>query len=142
MFIQTAKDRQVLEEIVAAQLKNWKNRDKLVAAEVAKHGDFYRRKKQIFYDTDMIQEVQEETVRMCPDCQGYITIDSHAHKNHDTRIFGVSIPIYACDNCQTEAREEYKNRLTHPEYEYVYLQDKKGDDYRAYNMRTKKETVY
>ena len=87
----------------------------------------------------MIQEFQEETVRMCPNCQGYITIDSHAHKStHDTRIFGISIPIYACDNCQAEAREEYRKRLNRPEYEYVYLQDKKGDEYRAYNMRDKK----
>jgi len=143
MFVQAAKDRKTLEEVVAAQLENWKNRDRLVEAEVAKHGDFYRRKKQIFYDTDMIQEHQEETIRMCPDCQGYKTIDSHAHRGvDDTRIFGVSIPIYACENCQTEAREEYKIRLIHPEYEYVYLQDKKEDEYRAYNTRTKKETVY
>ena len=139
----TTKDRQALEEIVAAQLKNWKNRDKLVEAEVAKHGDFYRRKKQIFYDTDMIQESQEETIRMCPDCQGYVTIDSHAHgSGRDTRIFGVSIPIYSCNNCQAEAREKSEIRLLHPEYDYVYLQDKKEDEYRAYNMRTKKETVY
>lgn len=144
MFVLAAKDRQVLEEIVAAQLKNWKNRDKLVEAEMAKHEDFYRRKKQIFYDTDMIHEYQEETIRQCPECQGYMTIDSRAHGGilHDARVFCVSIPIYACENCQAEAREEYINRLNHPEYQYVYLQDKKGDEYKAYNMRTKKETVY
>ncbi|HWR25315.1 MAG TPA: histone deacetylase, partial [Methanosarcina sp.] len=133
MFTQVERDRQALEEVVAAQLENWKNRDKLVEAEAAKHRDFYRRKKQIFYDTDMIQEYQEETIRMCPDCQGYVTIDSRAHRIQDTRIFGISIPIYACGRCQAEAREEYKLRLNHPEYEYVYLQDKKGDEYRAYN---------
>ncbi|HEY3360261.1 MAG TPA: histone deacetylase [Methanosarcina sp.] len=143
MFVQAAKDRKTLEEIVAAQLENWKNRDRLVEAEVAKHGDFYSQKKQIFYDTDMIQEFQEETIRMCPNCQGYKTIDSHAHRSgDDTRIFGVSVPIYACENCQAEAREEYKKKLNRPEYEYVYLQDKKEDEYRAYNMRTKRETIY
>ncbi|KKH47467.1 histone deacetylase [Methanosarcina sp. 1.H.A.2.2] len=143
MFVQAARDRQILKEVVATQLENWKNRERLVEAEVAKHGDFYRRKKQIFYDTDMIQEFQEETVRMCPDCQGYVTIDSHAHRSiNDTRIFGVSVPIYACASCQAEAREEYRKRLNYPEYEYVYLQDKKADEYRAYNTRTKQETVY
>ena len=55
---------------------------------------------------------------------------------------GVSIPIYACDSCQAQAREEYVKRLSHPEYGYVYLQDKKGDEYRAYNMKTKKDTIY
>lgn len=142
MFVQASRDRKTLEEIVATQLENWKNRDRLVEAEVAKHGDFYRRKKQIFYDTDMIQESQEETIRMCPDCMGYKTIDSHARGSVGNRIFGVSIPIYACENCQAEAREEYRKKLIHPEYDYVYLQDKKQDEYRAYNTRTKKETVY
>jgi hypothetical protein len=80
---------------------------------------------------------------MCPDCQGYKTIDSNAYRNGEfTRIFGVSIPIYACENCQDEAREEYRIRLIHPEYEYIYLQDKKEDEYRTYNMKTKKEMVY
>jgi len=91
----------------------------------------------------MIQEFQEETVRMCPDCQGYVTIDSRAHSSiNDTRIFGVSVPIYACSRCQAEARKEYEKRLNSHEFEYVYLQDKKADEYRAYNMRTKQETVY
>jgi acetoin utilization deacetylase AcuC-like enzyme len=142
MFVQTERDRQTLEGVVAAQLTNWRNREKLVEAEVAKHKDFYRRTKQIFYDTDMIQEYQEETIRMCPNCQGYITIDSRAHKVRDIRIFGVSIPIYSCDQCQAEAREEYKLRVDHQEYDYVYLQDKKGDEYRAYNTRIRQEKVY
>ncbi|WP_243684807.1 hypothetical protein [Methanosarcina barkeri] len=78
-----------------------------------------------------------------PDCLGYKTIDSHAHGGvGNPRIFGVSIPIYACEKCQAEAREEYKKKLIHPEYDYVYLQDKKQDEYRAYNTRTKRETVY
>lgn len=143
MFVLSAKDRQALEATVAAQLKNWKNRDELVEAEVEKYGDFYRHKKQIFYDTDMIQEMQEETIRMCPNCQGYVTIDSRANRGmFNTRIFGVSIPIYACSNCQAEAREEYKNRLNSPQYEYVYLQDKKEDEYKAYNTKTRHETLY
>lgn len=143
MFIQASRDRLVLEEIVESQFENWKNRDKLVEAEVAKYGDFYRRKKQIFYDTDMIQELQEETIRMCPECHGYVTIDSQAHSHiSGSRIFGISIPIYACDRCQAEAREEYRKRLSSPAYSYVYLQDKKADEYIAYNSRTKKETSY
>lgn len=143
MFVQTARDRQVLEEIVTTQLKNFKNSDRLVEAEIAKQGDFYRRKKNIFYDTDMIQEVQEETIRMCPNCQGYITIDSHAHKSiKDIRIFGISVPIYSCDSCQAEARQEYRKRINYQEYAYIYLQDKKEEEYRAYNMKTKEETAY
>ncbi|MCQ1536819.1 histone deacetylase [Methanosarcina sp. KYL-1] len=143
MFVQASRDRKVLDEIVATQLENWKNRDFLVEETVKGLGDFYHRKKQIFYDTDMIQEFQDETIKMCPDCQGYVTIDSHAHRSiNDTRVFGVSVPIYACKNCQAEAREEYKKRIRDPVYEHVYLQDKKADEYRAYDMRTKKETVY
>lgn len=143
MFVQAARDRKVLDDIIATQLENWKNRDFMVEETVAELGKFYSRKKQIFYDTDMIQEFQDETVRICPDCQGYLTIDSHAHRSiNDTRIFGISVPIYACKNCQAEAREEYQKRIQNSVYDHVYLQDKKADEYRAYDMKTKKETVY
>jgi hypothetical protein len=80
---------------------------------------------------------------MCPDCNGYVTIDSRAHRSiNDARIFGVSVPIYACNHCQAEAREGVWEKDHSPVYEYVYLQDKKADEYRAYNMRTRQETVY
>jgi len=45
-------------------------------------GDFIRRKKRIFYDTDMINESQEETVRLCPKCSGYMTISSQAQRGY------------------------------------------------------------
>ncbi len=142
MFVQAKRDRQVLDEIIRTQLENWKNRDFLVEEAVSDLGDFYRRKKNIFYDTDMIQESQEESVRMCPDCLGYMTIDSQAQHGHSgAKIFAVSVPIYACEKCQKEAIEEYRDRVQDIKYDYVYLQDKKADVYKSYNTRTRQETV-
>ena len=53
MFVQAARDRQVLEEIVTAQLKNWKNRDKLVEAEVAKHQGIFTAEKNRSFTTQI-----------------------------------------------------------------------------------------
>ncbi|AKB24971.1 hypothetical protein MSMTP_1502 [Methanosarcina sp. MTP4] len=142
MFVQAKRDRQTLDEIIRVQLENWKNRDFLVEETVASLGDFYRRKKNIFYDTDMIQESQEESVRMCPDCLGYMTIDSQAqHGYSGEKVFCVSIPIYACEKCRKEAIEAYRNRTHDIKYDHVYLQDKKADVYKTYNPKTRQETV-
>ena len=142
MFVQAKRDRQVLDEIVRVQLENWKNRDFLVEEAVSDLGDFYRRKKSIFYDTDMIQESQEESVRMCPDCLGYMTIDSQAqHGYSGAKVFCVSIPIYACEKCRKEALEVYRDHTHDIKYDYVYLQDKKADVYKSYNPKTRQERV-
>jgi len=90
----------------------------------------------------MIQEAQEESVRMCPKCPGYMTIDSTGqHRHRSTKIFGVSVPIYACKECQQEAREEYRSKLHDIRYDYIYLQDKKADRYSSYNVKTGQETL-
>lgn len=142
MFVQASRDRQVLDEIISTQLENWANRDFLTEEALARYGDFYRHKKSIFYDTDMIQEAQEESVRMCPKCPGYMTIDSTGqHRHRSTKIFGVSVPIYACKECQQEAREEYRSKLHDIRYDYIYLQDKKADRYSSYNVKTGQETL-
>lgn len=142
MFVQASRDRQVLDEIVKTQLENWANRDFLVEEAVDRYGDYYRHKKNIFYDTDMIQETQEESVRLCSKCPGYTTIDSTGHQGHrSTRIFAVSVPIYSCETCRKEALEEYKEHLYDIKYDYIYLQDKKKDQYRAYNVKMRQESV-
>ncbi|MDD2438985.1 MAG: histone deacetylase [Methanosarcinaceae archaeon] len=142
MFVQASRDQEALETIISTQLENWDNRDFLTEEAFAKNEAFYRHRKNIFYDTDMIQEFQEESIRMCPKCQGYISIASTGQKSYKTtKIFGVSVPIYACKACQQEAFEEYKSKTHDLKYDYVYLQDKKADQYRAYNVKLRQETL-
>ena len=97
-------------------------------------GKFFTREKNIYYDTDGISESQEERVRICPDCPGYLLIDSKASRGSfkKTRIFAVSIPRLACEDCHQEALEEFERvcRELKRVYDYLYLQDLKADEYR------------
>ncbi len=133
-----------IEAIVQHQKDAWDRRDELTDTAVSRAGPFYRRKKSIFYDTDMISESQEESVRMCPHCPGYMTISSRASKGYGTsdKVFGVFVPLFACHRCREEAKEEYESRKTDSAFDYIYLQDKTADDYRCYNVHEKNERVY
>ncbi len=71
------RDRRVLQGV-------WDARDELTAKAVERAGPFFRRHKNIFYDTDGIRERQTESVKMCPDksCPGYMTIDTDAVRGY------------------------------------------------------------
>ncbi|MGM0500415.1 MAG: histone deacetylase family protein [Bacillota bacterium] len=119
-----------IKETVAQLKKIWENRESRDLKEV--YGDFskfYSREKNIFYDTAGINESQTEKVRVCPDCQGYLIIESKAAKSRfsSSQIMAVSIPKLACDHCHQEAREKYKKLKE--EHNNVYLQDLKEDEY-------------
>ena len=43
--------------------------------------EIYSQRKRIYYDTDQIQEIQEERVYYCPDCQGLYQVTSQAQKS-------------------------------------------------------------
>ena len=127
------QDQSITEEIketVARLKKIWKNRNSRDLKEV--YGDFskfYSRDKNIFYDTAGINESQTEKVRVCPDCQGYLIIDSKAGKSRfsSSQITAVSIPKLVCEHCYREARERFEELKK--EQEKVYLQDLKADEY-------------
>ena len=93
------------------------------------YSTFYSRDKSIFYDTAGINEKQSEKVRVCNQCQGYLIIDSKAGKSSfsSNQVMAVSIPKLVCDQCYQEAKEKFDNLKN--EYESVYLQDLKADEY-------------
>ncbi|MDF0590117.1 histone deacetylase family protein [Candidatus Methanocrinis natronophilus] len=124
----------------------WEAREKLTAKAVERAGPFFRRRKDIFYDTDGIRERQTESVKMCPDkgCPGYMTIDTDAARGygHSDSGFGVFVPLFACKSCREEGREEYEAHKTDSRYNYIFFQDKNRDDYRLYSTRMHNERVY
>ncbi len=124
----------------------WEARDELTETAVERAGPFFRRRKNIFYDTDGIQEKQTESVKMCPDksCPGYMTIDTDAVRGYGMSDsgFGVFVPLFACKRCREEAREEYEAHKTDSRYNYVYFQDKNSDNFRLYSTRMHNERVY
>ena len=124
----------------------WEARDELTAKAVERAGPFFRRRKNIFYDTDGIREKQTESVKMCPEksCPGYMTIDTDAVRGYGSSDsgFGVFVPLFACKRCRVEAREEYEAHKTDSRYNYIYFQDKNSDNFRLYSTRMHNERVY
>ncbi|MCX5840177.1 MAG: histone deacetylase [Deltaproteobacteria bacterium] len=101
----------------------WKKRDALKAKLVG-DAQYVRRRKSIYYDTDGISEQQEETVRICEDCGGRVTIDSMADTG--MRIFAVIVPGQSCPACR-QAGEEVFEKTGKGKYHQVFFQDRDRD---------------
>ena len=64
-------------------------------------GTYYTRNKNIFYDTDGIHEQQTESVMVCEDCSGVLSIETRSTVN--PLCLGIQIPFGACDRCREES---------------------------------------
>lgn len=143
-FVQSQEMKDEIEATVGQLQTIWDERDTLVENALSELGDFYRRRKRIFYDTDMINESQEEAVRICPDCAGYMTIASTAQRGYGilNTAYCVSLPRGACSSCREDAREEYEEHVGDRKFGYVYLQDKDRDAFRSCNNMTRTQKSY
>jgi acetoin utilization deacetylase AcuC-like enzyme len=112
-----------IEKDAAEIFRMWKKRDTLKAKLVG-DAQYIRRRKSIFYDTDGISEQQEETVRICEDCGGLVTIDSVADTG--VRIFAVIVPGQNCPACR-QAGEEVFEKTGKGKYQQVFFQDRDRD---------------
>jgi acetoin utilization deacetylase AcuC-like enzyme len=108
-------------------------------------GETYVREKGIFYDTDGIHEQQQETVRICGKCPGWLRIDSRARGGRfgARRVWAMAIPWAACERCADEARAQYQSMMRNPgaSYNWIYLQDRLTDQYHRYEPATGRELV-
>ncbi|MEC9488471.1 MAG: histone deacetylase [Halanaerobium sp.] len=125
------KDR--IKETVQQVRELWESRDSADLADLfrpyhqvvrGKKKQFYKRKKQIYYDTDGILEEQIEKVRWHEKCPGYLTIASRSRDQNDYHVFAVHIPATACQECLDDARAEYEGAVELEEgYDLVQLQN-------------------
>ncbi len=104
----------------------WENREKVSQAMLAKCGDTWSRRKNIYYDEEGINETQDETVHYCPHCSGYLTIETRAT---NTRFGRQSAYIVAtnwdtCYHCQQQALAEAMETKADRSWQYVLYQDK------------------
>lgn len=120
---QTPQTTRAIEQQVAAIYDLWKGRASRRAA-LVKGKEYLHRDRSIFYDTDMISEHQEETVRICDECGGLITIASEASTGK--RIFAVIVPGRGCRACR-EKGEEIFEKTDAGSYQYTYFQDRDRD---------------
>ena len=91
-------------------------------------GKYQTRRKSIFYDTHYLREVQLEKVRKCDKCPGWIGIESWlAEGAYDKTSYCISLPLYACEDCRREAREEEETVRKTGKFHNVYYQDRRED---------------
>jgi acetoin utilization deacetylase AcuC-like enzyme len=96
--------------------------------ELFSKGKYVKRRKHIYYDTDGINEQQEETVRICSECGGLVLIDSMADTGN--RIYAVIIPYNSCKDCRSGGEEIFA-MTGKGKYHFVYLQDRDQDLFRV-----------
>lgn len=109
--------------------QKWQNREEIITGdEFSRQGSFYRRQKSIHYDTDNIREKQEEKIKICDSCPGYIEIVSQASTGafSSSRIKAYSLPHNCCEDCREEAREKYieSQERKNESVGYIYWQDR------------------
>lgn len=132
-----------IKQIVEELNQVFAHREALVEEARQKLGPAVRRRRRIYYDTDGIDEQQEENLYLCSSCPGYITIDSRAHhqSGRKSHVFCISIPVQSCDRCRQEGLERYErytNQAAGP-WDYLYLQDRVADSYRRYSYHNRQE---
>ncbi len=106
-------------------LELWGKRRELAEA-IRKRPDCNQRERQIFYDTDGIMEMQQETIRLCDSCAGALAIDSKTDRG--AHIFGVHLPRRACPACREQGMRWYEE-ADRSDFDQIFLQDRDADNY-------------
>lgn len=73
-------------------------------AEGKKYGQWWTRQRNIFYDTDMLREKQQESWLMCDDCSGLGRIETQSERVKPSLC--LLIPRHACARCRAEAEKQ------------------------------------
>jgi hypothetical protein len=90
--------------------------------ERAPYGEFSSRRKNIYYDTDGIQENQQEHIMMCKECRGVFMIDSTSSVN--SPCIGIEIPVDGCNRCQEAGYRLFDQAVKSKDYMTVQLTDR------------------
>jgi hypothetical protein len=84
-----------------------------------KHGDYFVRSKEVFYDTSFITERQREFLLDCDHCPGLLRIETSSSKTKN--CLGIEIPRQGCERCQAEGasifeQEKAKGKFTNIQF--------------------------
>jgi acetoin utilization deacetylase AcuC-like enzyme len=115
----------VIKKVGETVLNIWQQRA-YVKDQLMEQPDPGNRNRNIFYDTDGIQETQQEQIQICSDCAGALRIDSTSSRgNH---ILAVQIPRRACSACN-ELGHQWYDSASLSDFDMIYLQDRTEDAY-------------
>jgi acetoin utilization deacetylase AcuC-like enzyme len=117
---QSPSNTRTIEGEIDQILALWSNR-RVMKQKLVGNSKYMKRNKSIFYDTDFIRESQVETVRVCDECGGVLTIESVASTGN--KIFAVILPAKCCSECRKDGERFYETADC-KKYNYIYFQDR------------------
>ena len=122
---QTHSVTAAIEKIGEVSLSIWQQKENIKDRLMEKPTP-QRRTRNLFYDTDGIQESQSEQIQICPDCAGALRIDSSSDRGK--HILAVHIPRKACRKCKEIGYRWYDEADT-GRFDLIFLQDRPEDKY-------------
>jgi hypothetical protein len=122
---QTQSVTEAIEKIGGVTLSIWQQRENLKDKLRAKSTP-QSRARNLYYDTDGIQESQLEQIQICNDCAGALRIDSSSDRG--MQILAVHIPRKACSKCKEIGYRWYDTANT-GQFDMIFLQDRTEDKY-------------
>lgn len=118
----------MIKDVIEERRSTWAMREKLGRQAREKAGDFWQRSRSIYYDDGGINEEQIETVRICPNCLGYVTIKTEASGSFGYKsAFAAIIPRKACPSCIQAAYEKVHRAKKQEKCQYYVVQNKYED---------------
>ena len=122
---QTTAVTDMIKKVGDVVLTLWQQRESVKDQTRQKIAD-QDRPRQIYYDTDGIQESQKERVQICDDCAGALRIESSSDRG--SHILAIQIPQKACNKCIDIGYTWYDSAESGT-FDMVFLQDRPEDKY-------------
>jgi acetoin utilization deacetylase AcuC-like enzyme len=92
-------------------------------------GTFVAEERDIFYDTDRIQERRKDSVMICEECAGLLVIETASSVNPLSLC--IEIPVGACDRCRDEGLRRLEDGSRNGAYRHIKLINRRDKVYLA-----------
>ena len=122
---QTPAVSNAIEKIGETVLTIWQQRE-YIRNQIVEKTDPGNRNRNIYYDTDGIQESQHEQIQICSNCAGALRIDSTSSRG--VHILAVHIPRKACNACKQTGYTWYES-ADPDDFDIIFVQDRTEDQY-------------
>lgn len=126
-YRQSKETTNYIDQLGEKVLQLWNQREILQETARAK-ANASQRSRNIYYDTDGIQEHQNETIRICDDCGGALRIESAADRKKP--ILAIHIPFNGCPACQDQGHQWFET-ANRDHFSEIFLQDRTTDRYHS-----------
>jgi acetoin utilization deacetylase AcuC-like enzyme len=105
--------------------ERWLKRKELSDREYGDHRTVTRR-RQVYYDTAGIMEIQVQEFKVCRECPGVNSV--HSYNDRGASMAGITIPRKACHACREEGYKLFESAAV---TKRSFLQDMSFDDFKV-----------